>query len=453
MPLDDYVKPNDVTIVDIVIRSKLGGPRPAEFSLFHSALFDQVHIYEDLFAPCLKGELFILDGANFIGHFPIIGQEEIEITFKTPAVTDKYIKHTFDVYKTSPRLNNQEGPQYEGYTLYFASPELLHDSHIKCSKSFNGTPSAIVSTIMKEYFPSSLINIEDSRNFMRFIPPYWSPFKCINWLSRRTMTLEESKREANFVLFQNLSTDNGVFNYVSLSTLAQGESLEDYIVSVGDRQDIGSGKNLAMTIPDVIEYSNEKYVDKLENVQTGMLASTLLTHDITFKKFDTTTYSYNLDFNNANHLDEYPLMPPRNDVLSTHSDSMIHFKPKQNHLYIIRDSEGNIISEPEEDNFFQEDWLLHRKSLMEQMSLQKHKIRVAGDTRRKVGDVVTLSIPTSEIHDDRIESAIDTNISGRFLVTSIKHIINRVGPTHEMVLELSRDSLSKPIPDESTFIT
>ena len=87
-----------------------------------------------------------------------------------------------------------------------------------------------------------------------------------------------------------------------------------------------------------------------------------------------------------------------------------------------------------DDNFFQEDWMLHRKSLLEQMSIQRHKVRLWGDTRRRVGDVITLNIPTSQVHGD-LDDSMDKNVGGRFLITYIKHIINTIAAyTHEMVL-------------------
>ena len=441
-----YKKENDVELVDVILRSKLG----AEVSLLPDLAL-QIHIYEDIYSPCLKGEVIIADGANFIGHFPIIGQEEIVITFKTPGVTDDYITHTFYVYKTTPRMSDETGPQRESYALYFASPEFIENSHIKCHKTYTGTATSIVETIMKDNFPDTIVNLEESRNTMRLIAPYWSPFKCIDWLSRRAVTTTDSSNEANFLMYQTLSSQNGEYNFISLSTLSSADSVEFYNHGVGDGQDINSIKNPLATLNRVITMDNEKYVDKLENIQTGMFASTLFTHDITYKKFDNFSYSYDIEFSRVNNVNDFPIMPSGNDRLSTMTDTVLHFLPKQDDLYLITDSGGKQISEPPVDNFFQQDWLLHRKSLLEQINLQKHKIRVSGDTRRRAGDIITLNLPTNEVHET-LEESNDLNMGGRFLVTSIKHVIDTIGPTHEMVLELSRDSLPIQIPDQSTFI-
>ena len=447
-----YTKENDVEIVDIVLRSRLG----AEFSLM--GIYLQFHILESINSHCLSGEIIIGDAANFIGHFPIIGQEFLDITFKTPFDSLESTTHTFYVYKTSPRIREDpgEGPQGEVYTLHFASPELVENSHLKCHKSYTGTVSSIVSTIMTDNFPSTNINTQSTKNTLRFIAPYWNPLRCIHWLSRRAIPAESAEAktaESNYVFYQNLTTDGGIYNFVSLSSLAKQDSVATYTLSQGDSQPIGLNKDLLnVKFRAIQSYNNEKYINKFDNIQSGMLASKLFTHDITYKKFDdTTSFSYTTDFYKAGHVNDHSLMPADNDMLSLMTDSVIHYKPKQNDLYVIMDDNNNRISDPPIDNFVQEEWFLNRKSLIEQTEQQKHQIVVSGDTRINAGDVVTLNIPTAEAHTETSDIQ-DLNLGGRFLVTAVKHIINRKGPDHTMILEVSRDSLPEQIPNKSTFL-
>jgi len=149
-------------------------------------------------------------------------------------------------------------------------------------------------------------------------------------------------------------------------------------------------------------------------------------------------------------VNDYPIMPPNNDSLSPTTDAVVHYKPKQNEMYIKSAKQTRAKGEMPTDNFFYEDWLLDRKSLLGQIQTQKHKIIVSGNTGVHAGDVVSISIPTAEVHTNE-SSGDDKNLSGKFLVTSIRHIINRI-EGHRMQLELSRDSLQEPVPDETKFL-
>ena len=483
-----YTKENDVEITDIVLESRLG----SKFSLLGDPLFEELHILESLDENSLTGEIHMYDGANFIGHFPIIGQEFLHITFRTPLEDSQdFITHTFYVYAVSPRQRTpvESGGQVERYILYFASPELIENSHLKCHKSYNGTSSLIVSKIMKDNFPKTPIIIEDTNNMFRFISPYWNPFQCIQHLAERsTASAGGNRNESNFIFYQTLGPDGGVYNFKSVSSLAEQNSVQTYHLSQGDGQQIGSQKELlSSNFTAIKNYQNEKYFDKWEGIQTGKFASTLFTHDITYKNFiNTTNFSYITDFYSAGHVNQNKVLPPNNDMLSEMSNSVIHYKPRQDHLYFSGDIETkeqkieksidavggqrvwNSLSlkekdavikkitggiPPDVDNFKYEDWYLNRKSLIEQMYSQKNKILVSGDTRINAGDVVTLNIPTIEARKESDNDIRDLNVGGRFLITAIRHYIDaREGLSHTMWLELSRDSLPESIPDKSIFL-
>jgi len=443
-----YTKRNDIEILDIILRSKMG----AKFSLM--GLYTELNIFESIFKTTVSGKIDIGDGANFIGHFPIIGQEYIDVVYRTPGVQTEYTTHTFGVYKVSPRAraNPGEGPQGEVYTLFFASPEFIMNEQIKCNRSYTGTVSNIVATIMTNNFAGSLstLEVQNTRNDIRFIAPYWSPFKCIQWLARRALPAvpETNNRESNYLFYQTLDSDFGEYHFKSISSLVNREPVASYHLSVGDHQPIDGIKQFGRSFSAIESYNNLKYADKFDEVQTGMMASTLFTHDITFKKFDVSSYSYGMDFHSASHVNDYPIMPPNNDLLSPTTDAVVHYKPKQNEMYIKSDKKDE--KELPVDNFFYEDWLLDRKSLLGQIQTQKHKIIVSGNTGVHAGDVVSISIPTAEVHTNE-SSGDDKNLSGKFLVTSIRHIINRI-EGHRMQLELSRDSLQEPVPDETKFL-
>jgi len=486
-----YNKENDIDIKDIVLRSKLG----SRFSLMgQSNLFEELHILETINGQIISGEILLQDGANFIGEFPVLGMEYLDVTFRTPLEDVAYITHTFYVYATTPRARTkpEQGGEQEKYALLFCSPELVENDHLKCRKSYKGTPSEIISKIMMDNFPKKIVppikfgdvsrvidtelNSEMSENYMKFVSPMWSPMRCINWLVQRAVSLSSSwstkdrvehHRAGNpdFIFYQTLSESGGKYNLVSLSSLNEKESVREYHLSKGtgtiNNQSIKSLLGFHFTV--IQDYLNIKYADKWEGIQQGVFASRLYTHDITHKIFDDSNnyYNYKTDFHSTNHINRNKILPSVNENLSSKQDTVIHYKPKQDYIYTDEGTETSVSADKqfdrvigrEIDNFKIEEWFLSRKSLTNQLYSQTNKILVSGDSTIHVGDIVTLNIPTVASHLPEGEGLVyDKNVGGRFLITAIKHIIRAEGPEHKMWLELSRDSLETSIPDSADFL-
>ena len=60
-------------------------------------LVSEFSIYENLFSNYLTGYLVMLDNIGFLERFPIIGEEFVELSFRTPE--QKKLTYTFAVYK------------------------------------------------------------------------------------------------------------------------------------------------------------------------------------------------------------------------------------------------------------------------------------------------------------------------------------------------------------------
>ena len=75
------------------------------------------------------------------------------------------------------------------------------------------------------------------------------------------------------------------------------------------------------------------------------------------------------------------------------------------------------------------------------------KIDIPGDSRRRVGEIVELLIPSAEFLPLKIgESVLDDLLSGKYLVTAIgHHIVRQDG--YYMGIEMMKDSYINQIPD------
>jgi phage protein D len=69
---------------------------------------------------------------------------------------------------------------------------------------------------------------------------------------------------------------------------------------------------------------------------------------------------------------------------------------------------------------------------------QKIVIEIFGDSRRRVGDIVDISVPKIQSDAHLQFDKQDANISGQYMVTSIKHSLAKM---YTCKLELSRNCM------------
>jgi hypothetical protein len=90
------------------------------------------------------------------------------------------------------------------------------------------------------------------------------------------------------------------------------------------------------------------------------------------------------------------------------------------------------------DNFQTESVFLKRKYHMNAFLTQKLVMQVFGDSRRRIGDVVRIRVPKPQSDVTAIQDRDDKNLSGEYLVTSIKHTL---GTAYSCKMELSRNGM------------
>jgi hypothetical protein len=101
--------------------------------------------------------------------------------------------------------------------------------------------------------------------------------------------------------------------------------------------------------------------------------------------------------------------------------------------YTIHSKSNGIV-----DNSKVESVYLKRKYHMNAFMTQKIVIEIFGDSRRRVGDVVHIKVPKPQSDVAVLTDMDDKNLSGEYLVTSVKHTI---GTAYSCKLELSRNCM------------
>jgi hypothetical protein len=283
--------------------------------------------------------------------------------------------------------------------------------------------------------------------------PNWTPYRAINWLAKRSNPLKNPKA-ANYVFFESLSGSN----FVSLDSLIQGESVILFSLEPGyvDPTKVKYFEKGAVVKCDSIHIVHEPEI--IKNTTSGCYASKLITHDIVTKKIVQHDYDLQNSWNDTSHLSKdppirfapnikyFPMLPRANQEntsyapsplgktpkkiahsLNTCTDSAIMFAPKHNQLY--SNNPGH-----EYDNDV-ENWKAQRRSQLSLLDGTKFTIEAGAMPFLRVGMCADIHIMSPESYKSH-DSFEDKKMSGKCLITSIRHIVSQQSGNQEYKVQI-----------------
>jgi len=388
-----------------------------------------VTIYEDIFSPFMTGSLTLRESFDLVNLFPFVGEEMIEIEIITPTLEEKKnIRGVFYIYKMTDRV--LLGDRQVGYVLHFISNEAVIDLNKKISKVYSGKPEEIVKTIVKDNYNGLQSNkevfVEKTNKDIKFISNFWSPAKCINYITKSAVN---SNNAPSYVFFENRYG----FYFVSLDSLYANDTYQSFTKDGYTRDSIpggGDAKNPTedfRRIEDLIVPTGFDYMDK---VRTGVYSSKLVSYDINRKKYNVKNYSIRDKYDKLNHLNPNPVLG--NNVIFRSNSLLINY-PRDN---------ANFSGYGDATNF---KIVQERISLMKLAEASKIEITVPGrcdyTAGQKVGVTLNKVQPVSQTDDD--QDLVDKMFSGYYIISAINHYVTR--DRHECHMELIKDSLQMKI--------
>ena len=436
---EGYAGDNDYKLSKVQIESPSGGKVDIQGILIGCS------IYEDLFSNTMSCSVSYQDTNNIARHLPIIGQrEKLIIEFKIPG-EKQMLEYKFDIYKVSTKQISTVGKK-TAVTLKGVSSEQFNNVHTRISKSFYGTIDEMVSAIYKDFVKDDkeLKTVTKTNSEKRkFIIPNWHPFDAINWLSARAS--EEEKSDAcNFLFYQ----DRDGYHFTTLNTLLDvPEPKQQYFYFPRRfRENPGGFRDPGYETMNIQRLTIEEPGDRLEENMRGMYGSKILTHDIVRKHYEFKEFSLKKKFDGVAHTEkEYPIAKEL-DEFSNKPDTFFNFMPIHKNLNQENELHGG---DTIEQNEKYAEWHLNRESLLRQIGSTIVTVTTSGDSRRKCGDVVHLTVTPLQPSSKK-DINLDKYLSGKYIVTSIKHNLGEDG--YVMDMELSKDGNQDKYPKKSTFV-
>jgi len=419
----------DYKLIDV----KIGSTRGLIFDLSNFVI--DINIYEDMFSPSISGNITLNDAQDLVNLMPMIGEEKLLITFKSPSMTDSdgLFEQAFYIYKMSDRKYTAE--RAVGYKLHFVSFETIRDINSRISKGYAGTISDIVEKFLKNDLKTPKnVNIEKTKNTIIYTSNYWSPFTNINYLAKRSIS-GSGTDSPNYVFFEN----NKGYNYVSLDKLLEQQSISQYVYDNNTRKPTGdggsSGRNIKADLGRITEYKIDTAFDYIRRIESGMYASRLITHEILTKTYNVQTLTYSDNYKTHNHLNPHPTATLG---LPAKTLAFLAVEPRALETYTNFKTDR------------MKSWYLKNLMQMAEMNQFVMEVTVPGRSDLVVGQVIDVYIyrNTPIKAKDTEENILDKTFSGRYLITSLCHELNR--EKHNIHMSLMKDSLIIDLAQEGT---
>lgn len=382
--------------------------RSGVLDLFQANALVEFLIYEDIYSNSMTGSIMILDNAGWFEKFPICGDEQLKIRFKTAEeFPGPYFEKTFHIYKCDG-LTTANGSRSRSYNLLFCSKSMVDNTQKKIRRSWvNTRESAIVSDIC-----TNMLGIKCAAEETRFprtiVVPAWRPFQTINYLAN-TSVRSKGYPASNYLFFE---TSKG-HNFCSMDFLME----KPYAIEMDFHVSRASEKRETAKIWNVRDFKVISTFDNFKRANNGMFAHRFIAQDIINKKIKNFDYLYAAEHGGQIHTD--PGAAKLMEKFSSDLDQRVSFGPWQKKY----------------NSEHADDWMRRRMPMMEQLGGYAIECTTEGNTNATVGMKVKFNLVSNK--SDSEEE--DKRLSGEYIITRIMHSVNN--KEHNQVVEIRKSAL------------
>lgn len=440
---------------------------------------NEITIYESLFSPIIKCEIAIIDYIGLFTNFPLTGNEIIEVRYKnvgdinsttsgTPR--DKEQVYLFAIESIND-INIDDTNRAVGYIIKCVALEGLANVLKTVKQAYMGSYSKIAQDIWREhivqriktFFPKYKpldFNVSDSANNIQdntFVVANHYPITAIN-IIQRLMTTSLGPMNGS-VFYQ---TSRG-FNLRFLQELTQNKQAREYAenndyVYLSNEIPIEVTGNTSNA-----DHRGNRYLHHGDD-KTNLENQERLVSKMWFNKRHSALQKLSVGYFNNNlfeiNLAQRTVKDNRTFLNDVQRMSSYGFDTKEFNQYadsaVVGQEDSNrthyrFTTRPDSDPAFplfdiRERW---GKDIISKVALSQVDITVVipGTNRFVVGDLFYLHVPDFHGFDQPGE---DKLITGYFLITEIKHII-QTGGFQSTVMRLNKDSYNQSVDVKSNY--
>jgi len=404
----------------------------------------ELSIYQSLDSPFMSGNILLTDSSGIAELLPLLGQERLIFSLRTPGHdgTVNFNDYHAIIYNVEKRF--QQTDREQAIILQWTTLEHYKNLRTKISKSFKGNISEIVSDVLtNEDFLGTKkpLHIEKTRNIRKYVIPNLNPFQTINLLKEEALSgLEETP---HYLFFEN---PEGIHFRSMDSLIGQQGNLNVPNRQVYKAQPPKNPRNIEEALSTILSWEVDDNSNNYLNVKLGMLSSTLYYHDIFNKNIQKFDYDYNDTFDKRNNTNQenkkVGTLIPQSKI-----DDKIITEYAASKIFVHPTASENLHTEGTDNNA--EEWLQESISRKLQRDYFTLKIETYGDTNVMCGDMINVLIPSNKPLPTGSQGGsdiMDPLLSGRYLITSLKHQVTPSEAMHTMTMTVMKDSVEKATP-------
>jgi len=404
-----------------------------------------IELTEDIFTGFMQGSIIVYDSQDVRSILPITGLEKLELSFNTPGVAGVHAVreegHPFHIYKIEGAIQDKTNPRSQYYQIFFCSKEMFYNSFNRISQAYAGPIEDGVEKILraKDGLNSKKQFIyEPTKTNTKFVIPNLKPLNAITLMGQSAIS--GLYNNAGYLFYE---TSQG-FHFRSVeSMLALGGASArptsfKYSYQITNTQT----KDVENDLSNIIGYNFERPANMLYNLNEGMIASKLITHDAFNKKIEETNFDYLKSFGNYFHTEHEDgakavlksLLP-----FANFEDTNKDLSQQYNAKLMTYTSTNKIHNDYEQID--PKDVLQPRLSQRLQMRNVNLSLHVYGNTLLHAGDIISYDMPLLRPLGEQDKTQANPYWSGRYLIMAIKHTISQVDQRHEMSLKCMKDAV------------
>ena len=417
-------------------------PRTIDIKLITAS----IELTENIFDTCMVGKLQVYDSQDVRTILPITGMDKLNLKFSTPGMdgvnfTEDSGKQ-FHIYKIEHVSQDAGNQRSQGYDIFFTSKEYYFNFMTKVSRAYEGPIEFAIEDILrnKRYLNSTRsLTYEPTKTNAKYVIPNLRPFEAIKFLSNQTVS--KKYNNAGYVFYE---TPSGYFfrslesMYAMNGTVGRPHKFE-YFYQISN-----AGNSPEDEMHSIIDYHLGKPVNTLENMDSGMYANKLTVHDAFNKTLKTHTFDYYKSFGDYFHAET----ESGNKTYVKQLTPYVPFDDTKKDISQFADSKTMVVTETSKvHNRYEftpaKDTLpiitSQRQSLFNNiLSLQVH-----GNSLLGAGDMISFDLPLMRPVGDGEKQQSNPQISGRYLITAIKHTISADTGKYQMALACSKDAVKE----------
>jgi hypothetical protein len=445
---------SDLSIIPYRITKELSAPKPMEIL----GITVNFEISEDIFQHNMVGSVIVYDTQDIRTILPITGLEKLSVKFNTPGLPgyDATLDNgqPFQIYKVD-KIRLEEGGKNQYYQIFFCSQEMYYNSISKISQAFTGPIEESIEKIVrnKSFLNSKkILQFEPTRTNTKYVIPNWRPYTTIDFLASKSVAgkynnagylFYETASGFKFRSLESMLVKGGAFNRQSRWNFTS----QAVRVTDGNPHVDNPVPDITRRMSSVLKYEFDKPVDTLENIQQGMYANRVVTHDAYNKEIKHYDFNYHREFMNQWHCE----VKGDGNV----PKALLPLAPWNNKGWLSENPLSNLMcfsntAKVHNDYDFINPGMTIGKIISQKQAYRNMNLTllVYGNTSIGAGDIITFSMPMLRPAAPNEPEEENPYTSGRYLVMAVKHTVNVDAGNNTMILKCFKDSVRTAYPYE-----